>query len=114
MRAALARAGTSAPRVDELATALGTDAKGLAAALKRLTDRGEALKVTSEVYVDAAAMAALEAALVGWLREKGTIDAQGFKELSGLSRKWAIPYLEWFDGRKVTLRVGDRRKLRGG
>lgn len=114
VRAALARAGTSAPRVDELATALGTDAKGLAAALKRLTDRGEALKVTSEVYVDAAAMAALEAALVGWLREKGTIDAQGFKELSGLSRKWAIPYLEWFDGRKVTLRVGDRRKLRGG
>ncbi len=114
VRAALARAGTSAPRVEEVAQALGTDAKGLASALKRLVDRGEALKVSSELYVDAAAMTALEAGLRGWLAAKGTIDAQGFKELSGLSRKWVIPYLEWFDARKVTLRVGDKRKLRGG
>jgi selenocysteine-specific elongation factor len=70
--------------------------------------------VTSELYVDAAAMGALEVGLVAWLREKGSIDAQGFKELSGLSREWAIGYLEWFDARKVTLRVGDKRKLRGG
>jgi len=113
VRAALARAGTSAPSVNELAQSVGTDAKGIALAIKRLVDRGEALKVTSELYVDAAAMGALEAALVQWLKEKGTIDAQGFKELSGLSRKWAIQYLEWFDGRRLTLRVGDRRKLRG-
>jgi selenocysteine-specific elongation factor len=113
VRAALAAAGTAAPRVEEVASALGVDAKALAPAIKRLVDRGEVLKVTSELYVDAAAMNALEAGLVAWLKEKGTIDAQGFKELSGLSRKWAIGYLEWFDARKVTLRVGDRRKLRG-
>ena len=58
--------------------------------------------------------AALEAGLVAWLREKGSIDAQGFNELSGLSRRWAIGYLEWFDARKVTLRVGEKWKLRGG
>ena len=87
VRAALARAGTSAPSVNGLAQSVGTDAKGIALSIKRLVDRGEALKVTSELYVDAAAMGALEAALVQWLKEKGTIDAQGFKELSGLSRK---------------------------
>ncbi|MDP3212563.1 MAG: SelB C-terminal domain-containing protein, partial [Deltaproteobacteria bacterium] len=114
VRAALSRAGTAAPRVEEMAQQMGTDAKGLSLAIKRLVDRGEVLKVTSELYVDAAAMGALEAGLVAWLREKGSIDAQGFKELSGLSRKWAIGYLEWFDARKVTLRVGDKRKLRGG
>jgi selenocysteine-specific elongation factor len=114
VRAALSRAGTAAPRVEEMAQQMGTDATGLSLAIKRLVDRGEVLKVTSELYVDAAAMGALEAGLVAWLREKGSIDAQGFKELSGLSRKWAIGYLEWFDARKVTLRVGDKRKLRGG
>lgn len=112
VRAALAQAGVAAPKVDELAKALGVAAGALAPALKRLVDRGEAVKVTPELYADAAAMTALEATLREWLAAKGSIDAQGFKELSGLSRKWAIPYLEWFDARKVTLRVGDVRKLR--
>jgi len=34
--------------------------------------------------------------------------------LLGISRKYAIPLLEYFDGRRVTQRVGERRVLRGG
>ncbi|MEM6926758.1 MAG: SelB C-terminal domain-containing protein, partial [Myxococcota bacterium] len=33
----------------------------------------------------------------------------GFKELTGLTRKHAIPLLEWLDGQQVTLRTPDRR-----
>ena len=36
------------------------------------------------------------------------------KDLLGISRKYAIPLLEFFDGRRVTARVGERRVLRGG
>jgi len=71
------------------------------------------VKVSVELYVDAAAMRDLEARLVAHLTAKGTIDAQGFKELTGQSRKFAIPYAEHFDAKKVTLRLGDVRKLRG-
>ena len=39
--------------------------------------------------------------------------AQGFKTLTGASRKWAIPLAEYFDQKKITLRIGDVRKLRG-
>ena len=35
------------------------------------------------------------------------------KDLLGISRKYAIPLLEYFDGRRVTQRVGERRVLRG-
>ena len=38
-----------------------------------------------------------------------TIDVPGFKELAGVSRKYAIPLLEYFDRQRVTRREGDRR-----
>ena len=34
-----------------------------------------------------------------------------FKELTGLSRKGGIPWLEWLDKNKLTKRVGDVRKI---
>jgi len=45
---------------------------------------------------------------------KPTIDVAQFKDLTGISRKYAIPLLEFFDSRRVTTRVGERRVLRGG
>lgn len=73
------------------------------------------VKVSVEPYVDAAAMRDLfEARLVAHLTARRTIDAQGFKELTGQSRKYTIPYAEHFDAKKVTLRVGDARKLLRG
>ncbi|MGB5687453.1 MAG: SelB C-terminal domain-containing protein [Candidatus Electrothrix sp.] len=40
------------------------------------------------------------------------MDAPGFKDLTGLSRKFSIPLLEYFDKIKLTIRVGDKRILR--
>ena len=50
--------------------------------------------------------------LVAHLQQHGSVDAQGFKELTGQSRKFTIPLAEWFDKERVTLRVGDKRILR--
>jgi selenocysteine-specific elongation factor len=38
-----------------------------------------------------------------------TLDVAGFKAQHGLSRKFAIPLLEWLDRERVTRRVGDGR-----
>ena len=54
-------------------------------------------------------LAALKTRLLAWLEQKGSIDAQGFKELTGQSRKFIIPLAEYFDRERVTLRVGDKR-----
>ncbi|MEI8256457.1 MAG: SelB C-terminal domain-containing protein, partial [Deltaproteobacteria bacterium] len=81
--------------------------------LKRLVEKGVAVRVNAELYVSSAAMADLEQRLVAWLTAKASIDAQGFKELTAASRKWTIPIAEYFDAKKVTMRIGDVRKLRG-
>ena len=44
-------------------------------------------------------------------RKGQTIDVGQFKELFGLSRKIAIPLLEWFDRAGVTKRTGDVRQV---
>jgi len=35
-----------------------------------------------------------------------------FRELTGLSRKFMMPLLEFFDQEKLTIRVGDKRVQR--
>jgi selenocysteine-specific elongation factor len=39
------------------------------------------------------------------------IDVTAFKERYGLSRKFAIPLLEWLDRERVTRRVGEQRQV---
>jgi selenocysteine-specific elongation factor len=39
------------------------------------------------------------------------IDVATFKELAGVSRKYAIPLLEYFDSERVTVRAGDKRVI---
>jgi selenocysteine-specific elongation factor len=39
------------------------------------------------------------------------LDVAGFKDLTGVSRKYAIPLLEYLDRQRVTRRVGDLREI---
>jgi len=67
--------------------------------------------VPDGLVVSAAAVAALrrDLAASGW--ERFTV-AQ-FKERFGLSRKWAIPWLEHLDSTGATRRLGDERQVVG-
>ena len=88
----------------EIDTALGTHLLSL------LQKRGELTRVGEHFY----ARDAIES-LVSRLRElkekEPTIDVGRFKELTGLSRKFAIPLLEHLDRIHVTRRLGDSRKI---
>ena len=75
--------------------------------------RDEALtKATEDLYFYKPAMESLKEKLVALLVQEGEIDTPGFKDMTGLSRKFSIPLLEYFDKTKVTIRVGDKRILR--
>ena len=52
--------------------------------------------------------------VVAFLREHQAITPQEIKDLLGISRKYAIPLLEWLDTQRLTIRVGDKRVLRAG
>jgi selenocysteine-specific elongation factor len=59
-------------------------------------------------------MAGLKADLVDFLKKHGEITVVQFKDLTNTSRKFTIPLLEYFDTNRVTVRVGEARRLREG
>lgn len=71
------------------------------------------VKVSETLYYDAAVIAALQKDVITFMEKEGEIDAPRFKSLTGLTRKFSIPLLEYFDRIKLTIRVGDIRIFRG-
>ncbi|MFW8601760.1 selenocysteine-specific translation elongation factor [Desulfobacterota bacterium M19] len=69
-------------------------------------------RISGNLYFHRQCLTDLEERLRGVLERDNEIDAQGFKALTGLSRKFSIPLLEYFDRQKFTIRVGDKRVLR--
>src|SRR5438876_595910 len=97
---ALGRAGLSGDEQHEL--------------FQLLLESRRLVRVKESLFFHAAALEAIQDKLVTLLRERREIGPGDIKDLLGISRKYAIPLLEYFDARRVTARVGERRVLRGG
>jgi selenocysteine-specific elongation factor len=69
-------------------------------------------KVSEGLYFFKPSLENLKKKLVALLVKEGEIDTPAFKDMTGLSRKFSIPLLEYFDKTKITIRVGDKRILR--
>ena len=72
------------------------------------------VRIKESLFFHAEALRDIEGRLVAFLKEKKAITPGDFKDLFGISRKYAIPLLEYFDSQRVTVRAGDHRVLRGG
>jgi selenocysteine-specific elongation factor len=102
-----------APRPDDVAAELKLAPAPVKQALDLLLRAGRLVRVKPDYYVDAGALAALRDKLKAFLAANGQITAQEWKSLVGATRKYAIPLAEHFDAERLTLRVGEIRKLRG-
>ncbi len=102
------------PRVEELGALLGSAPAQAAidAAVTRLCTSGVAARVQKDMVFAVAALERFEARVRAHFAAHPWLDAQGLKELTGATRKWSIPLGEWLDRARVTVRVGDRRRLR--
>jgi len=69
------------------------------------------VKISNELVFHRNALEQLRAKLADHKKKSATIDVTGFKELTGVSRKYAIPLLEYLDRERVTKRVGDAREI---
>ncbi len=107
----VAAAGLQPPRPSDAAVALGVSLRELEQAIAVLVRQARIARVQT-LYFDVAQLDSLRARLVGYLRAHGEITAQEWKELVAASRKFTIPLAEHFDAERVTLRVGDKRRLR--
>jgi len=107
------QADLAPPTMKEVMAQFGKYPQELIKEVLAILVRDEALtKVTEELYFYRPSLESLREKLVVLLVKDGEIDTPAFKDLTGLSRKFTIPLLEYFDKTKVTIRVGDKRILR--
>ena len=74
-----------------------------------LVKQGKLVRLADGVYVHEKNLESARQRIAA--RRGDTIDVGQFKEFFGLSRKIAIPLLEYFDRAGVTKRVGDSRQV---
>jgi len=108
---AFAAAGLRVPALHEVIAGLSVD-KIRAQKIVTLLLRDKVLvKLSDELVFHRSALEQLRRLITGQKTKSPKMDVARFKELTGVSRKYAIPLLEYLDREHVTKRVGDAREI---
>jgi selenocysteine-specific elongation factor len=99
------------------------DALGRMAGHKKAADNifdlmvreGILVRLKEDLYFHHSILDRIKDVVIRFIKEHGDLGINEFRDLAGgLSRKYMIPLLEYLDNQRVTIRIGDKRKLRGG
>ena len=108
---AFASAGLKVPALHEVIGGLKVD-KTRAQKIVTLLLRDKLLvKISEELVFHRSALEELRRLVAAQKAKSPKMDVAKFKELTGVSRKYAIPLLEYLDRERVTKRVGDAREI---
>jgi selenocysteine-specific elongation factor len=110
--AAYENGGFTPPYFKEIAASLKMTPDQAKDVLLLLIGEKKVVKVKEDLCFSAGAIADIETKLVDFLKQNGEISMPQFKELTGTSRKYSVPLMEFFDSNNLTLRIGDLRRLR--
>ena len=100
------------PSVEDAFSQCGGKGNSNRNALQILIDEGALLRLKDNIIYHRHALSEAENLLREHLSHNNEITAAEFRDLLGITRKHAIPLLEYFDTARITLRVGDKRVLR--
>jgi selenocysteine-specific elongation factor len=109
--------GVEAPSIDEAMTkaCVPTSQRPQARKLMQLLiDDRKLVRIQGEMFMHTRVLEDLKTRLrnyAGQHEPDRLIDVAAFKDLAGVSRKYAIPLLEYFDREQVTRRAGDKRLI---
>jgi len=106
------KAGLQPPSPKELAEQWAEPDEEIQAVAEHLVHEGVLVKIRGGMYFHRVHFEALKKRLVDYLGLHKEITAAQFKEITGASRKYTIPLIEYFDQIKITLRLGEKRVLR--
>ncbi len=107
-----AKAGLTPPFFRHVCKELGVDGKTAFSVLHILIDENIIVKTRDDLYFYSDAVLELQNKLVKFIEDNGKITTPEFKDMTGISRKFVIPLIEYFDSINLTIRVGDTRQLR--
>jgi selenocysteine-specific elongation factor len=111
------KAGLAAPTFDQVLIEAGVSAPQRTHGrkiLQLLIDDKTLVRVQGEMFFHATALERLKQLLRQYAAEhepERLIDVATFKDLAGVSRKYAIPLLEFLDSQRITRRSGDQRLI---
>jgi selenocysteine-specific elongation factor len=109
IEAAFRTAGLAVPDVAGVLAQSGVDAARARSLLAILLRSGRLRKISEDLVYHPEAIEALRSLLA--VRRGESFTVGDFKNWTGISRKWAIPLLEFLDREQVTVRQGDLRRI---
>ncbi|MCX8069559.1 MAG: SelB C-terminal domain-containing protein, partial [Thermodesulfovibrionales bacterium] len=99
------------PTKSELLEILKISEKEINDLLKLMTKEGLLVRINEGIYITQNTYDELIKILKSHFQRKQQITLSEFRDLLNTSRKYALPFMEYLDSKKVTLRIGDIRKL---
>lgn len=107
----LEKARFQPPSKEEVSKALNVPIKTVTDMLKLLSKEGRLVRINDSMYITASVHTEMLGILRSFYAGHPSMTVAEFRDLLGTSRKYALPFLEYLDSNKMTLRVGDVRKL---
>jgi selenocysteine-specific elongation factor len=106
-----ASAGLTVPALSEVIAGLKVDRVRAQKIVTLLLRDKVLIKISDELVFHRSALEELRRKMAAYKMKSAKIDVAKFKELTGVTRKYAIPLLEYLDREHVTRRVGDVREI---
>ena len=103
------KAGMAVPSAKDVLASLRLDRARAEKILHLLLREKVLVKLTDDLILHPSALQRLRALVAERKKQSNQIDVAVFKEITGLTRKYAIPLLEYLDRERVTRRQGDTR-----
>ncbi len=108
---AFATAGLKVPALNDVLAGLKIDRSRAQKIVTLLLRDRTLIKVSDDLVFHQQALQSLRVQLAQQKSRSPRIDVATFKEMTGITRKYAIPLLEYLDRERVTKRVGDAREI---
>lgn len=105
------RKGLKPPTLEELLKAVPYDRGQVRDVYYFLLQQGELIRVSENIVLSPGQITFLQSQLKESFPKGHTFTVPEFKELFGISRKYAIPFLEFLDRKRITRRIGDKRMV---
>jgi selenocysteine-specific elongation factor len=109
----IVQGGNAPPLVKEIIAGTKAEARQVRNLLDILEKENKVVRIKEDMYFSAGFMKEIREKLVEFIHRQGSLTPSQFHEITGSSRKYNIPLLEYFDRQRFTIRVGDQRVLRG-
>jgi selenocysteine-specific elongation factor len=108
----IAGAALDAPALREVAAHVGLPEASARDLLAHLEREHQLVRARPDLWFDARAVEALRERIRAHFESHDELDTPAYKALIGTSRRTAVPLMELFDAERLTVRVGEVRKLR--